>query len=167
MLPGVAAMYTFLLNTWNTILERYQQRVNKNTLATVKRQIQKVEDPLTAMMINVEAARIDNAILRDYMPSKAALEDHGIGRADAKIAINNHCMEVELYFSMPGVSGEYNGDREASNERVAIITANRQQWAVTEPDRFELGTSELNKYDSEEADNADANVADNALEAGH
>jgi hypothetical protein len=37
--PGVAALYTFLINTWNTLLESYQQREYNNTLATVKRQI--------------------------------------------------------------------------------------------------------------------------------
>jgi hypothetical protein len=38
-LPGVVDMYTFLMNTCNTLPESYQQRVYKNTLATVKRQI--------------------------------------------------------------------------------------------------------------------------------
>jgi hypothetical protein len=38
--PGIADTYTFLMNTWNTLPESYQQRVYKNTLATVKRQIQ-------------------------------------------------------------------------------------------------------------------------------
>jgi hypothetical protein len=39
-LPGVADTYTmFLKNHWKTILECNQQRVYRNTLATVKRQI--------------------------------------------------------------------------------------------------------------------------------
>jgi len=38
--PGIADTYTFLMNTWNTLPESYPQRVYKNTLATVKRQIQ-------------------------------------------------------------------------------------------------------------------------------
>jgi hypothetical protein len=38
--PGVADRYTFLMNTWHTLPESYQQRVYKNTLATFKRQIQ-------------------------------------------------------------------------------------------------------------------------------
>jgi hypothetical protein len=37
--PGIADTYTFLMNTWNTLPESYQQRVYNNTLATVKRQI--------------------------------------------------------------------------------------------------------------------------------
>jgi hypothetical protein len=38
--PGIADTYTFLINTWNTLPESYQQRVYNNTLATVKGQIQ-------------------------------------------------------------------------------------------------------------------------------
>ena len=38
--PGVSDIYTFLMNTWNTLPESYQQRVYNNTLATVKCQIQ-------------------------------------------------------------------------------------------------------------------------------
>jgi hypothetical protein len=33
--PGIADTYTFLMNSWNTLLESYQQRVYDNTLATV------------------------------------------------------------------------------------------------------------------------------------
>ena len=64
--PGVADTYTFLMNTWNTLPESYQQRVYNNTLATVKRQIQQAENPTPAVVICVEAARVDNAILLDY-----------------------------------------------------------------------------------------------------
>jgi hypothetical protein len=37
--PGVADTYTFLINTWNTLQESYQQKVYDNILATVNRQI--------------------------------------------------------------------------------------------------------------------------------
>jgi len=60
--PGVADTYTFLMNTWNTLPESYQQRVYKNTLATIKHQIQQAENPMPAEVISVEAARVDNAI---------------------------------------------------------------------------------------------------------
>jgi hypothetical protein len=36
---GVADTYTFLLNTWNTLPESYQQMVYKNTPATINLQI--------------------------------------------------------------------------------------------------------------------------------
>jgi len=166
-LPGVAAMYTFLLNTWKTILESYQQRVNKNTLAAVKRQIQQVEDPLSAMMIDVEAARVENAIFLHYLPSKVALKYLEIGCTDPNIPIDNHCLDVQPHFGMPEVSGEYNEDRDPSNARDTVLTANRQQSAVTVHGRFDLGTSQLNTYECADDDNADANDEDEALQAEH
>jgi hypothetical protein len=60
---GIAATYTFLVNTWNTLPESCQQRVYQNTLATVIRQIQQAENPMCTIVITVEAARVDNAIL--------------------------------------------------------------------------------------------------------
>jgi len=52
--PGVADMYTFLMNTWNTIPESYERRVYRNTLPTVKLQIQHVQNPTPAMAISME-----------------------------------------------------------------------------------------------------------------
>jgi len=49
------------MNTWNTLPESYQQRVYNNTLATVKHQIQQAENPTPAVVISMEAARVDNA----------------------------------------------------------------------------------------------------------
>jgi len=72
--PGVADMYTLLMNTWNTLPESYQQKVYTNTLATVKRQIQQAGNPTPAEVISVEAVRFDNAILLDYLTSEVALE---------------------------------------------------------------------------------------------
>jgi len=62
-------MYTFWMNTWNTLPESYQQRVYKTTLATVKHQIQQAENPMPAVVIWVEAAHVDDAILLDYLIS--------------------------------------------------------------------------------------------------
>jgi hypothetical protein len=72
-LRGVADTYTFLMNTWNTLPESYQQRVYNNTLATVKRQIQQAENPTPAMVISVKAARVDNPIVLHYFASEVAL----------------------------------------------------------------------------------------------
>jgi hypothetical protein len=52
-LPGVADIHTFLMNTWNILPESYQQRVYKNTPATVRCQIQQAENPTPAMVIGV------------------------------------------------------------------------------------------------------------------
>jgi len=105
-LPGVAHTYTFLMNTWNTLPESYQQRVYKNTLATVKRQIQQAENPTPAVVISVEAACVDNAIVLDYLTSEVELDEPEIGSTDLNIPIDNDCMDDELHFGMRGDSGD-------------------------------------------------------------
>src|SRR3981189_1069755 len=94
--PGVADTYTFLMNTWNTLPESYQQRVYNNTLATVKCQIQQAENPTPAVVISVEAARVDNAILLDYLTYEVALEEPEIGSTDSNIPIDNNCTDDKL-----------------------------------------------------------------------
>jgi hypothetical protein len=61
--PGIGDMSIISRNTWNTLQESNQQRVYKNTLATVKREIQQGENPMPAIVICVEAAHVENAIL--------------------------------------------------------------------------------------------------------
>jgi len=100
--PGIVDMYTFLMNTWNTLPESYQQRVYKKTLATVKRQIQPAENPTPAAVISTEAARVENAILLDYLTSEVALEEPEIGSNDPNIPIDNNCTDDEMHFGMPG-----------------------------------------------------------------
>jgi len=82
--PGVADMYIFLMNTWDTLPESYQHRVYDNTLATVKLQIEQAENPTPAVVISVEAAPVDNAIPLDYFTSEVALEEPEIGSTDPK-----------------------------------------------------------------------------------
>jgi hypothetical protein len=43
------------------------------TLATGKHQIQQAENPTPAVVISVEAALVDNAILLDYLTSEVVL----------------------------------------------------------------------------------------------
>jgi hypothetical protein len=94
------------MNTWNTQPESYQQRVYYNTLATVKRQIQQAENPTPAVVISMEAACVDNAILLDYLSSEVALEEPEIGSTDPHIPIGNNCTDDILYLGMPGGSGD-------------------------------------------------------------
>jgi len=84
-LPGVADTYTFLMNSWNTLPESYQQRVYTITFPTVKRQIQQAENPPPAMVITVEAVPVDNAVLLDYLASEVALEQAEIRITDPNI----------------------------------------------------------------------------------
>jgi len=78
----VVDTYTFLMHTWNTLLESYQQRAYNNSLATVKRQIQQAENPTPAVVISVEAARVDNAMLLGYLASGVALGEPENGSTD-------------------------------------------------------------------------------------
>jgi hypothetical protein len=123
--PGVADTYTFLMNTWNTLPESYQLRVYHNTLASVRRQIQQAENPKCAVVISVEAACVDTAIVLDYLASKVALEEPVIGSTESNILISNNDTDDELQFGIAGGSGDYEDERDESDVPDAIPTANR------------------------------------------
>jgi hypothetical protein len=110
------------MNTWNRVPESYQQRVYNNTLATVKRQIQQAENPTPAVVISVETAHVDNAILLDYFNSEMALEEPEIRSTDSNIPIDNNCTDDELHFGMPGGSGDF---EDAGAETDTSLTASR------------------------------------------
>jgi len=71
--PGVAHTYTFLMNTWSTLLQSYQQRVYKSTLLTVKRQMQNAENPTPAGVISFEAACVHILFFLTIWPAKGCL----------------------------------------------------------------------------------------------
>jgi len=119
------------MNSGNTLPESYQQRVSNNTPAIVKCQIQQVENSTPAVVISLEAAHVDNAILLDYLTSKVALEEPEIGSIDPNLPIDDNCTDDELHFGMPGGSREYDDDSDESDVRNAIPTASRRQWPVT------------------------------------
>jgi hypothetical protein len=156
--PGVADTYTFLMNTWNTLPESYQQSVYNNTLATVKGQIQQAENPTPAVVISVEAARVDNAIHLDYLASEVALEDPEIGSTDPNILIDNNCTDDELHFRMLGGSGDYEDEGDESDDCDAIPTTSWRRRPATELERFDLGTSDVDQYEGENGDDADADA---------
>jgi len=162
---GIADTYAFLMNTWNTPPESYQGRVYNNTLATVKRQIQQAENPMPAMVISMEAARVDNAILLDYLTSEVPLEEPDIGTTDPNIPIDNNCTDDELHFGMPGGCGDYEDEGDECDVRNAIPTASRRQWPVTELERFDLGTSDVDGYEGEDGDDAYVDDEEEASQA--
>jgi len=123
--PGIADTYTFLMNTWDTLLESYQQRVYKNTLATVKHQIQQAENPMPAVVISVEAACVDNAILLEHLTSEVALEEPEVGSTDPNIPTDNNCIDDEPHFRVIGGSGHFEDEGDKSDECNAIPTASR------------------------------------------
>jgi hypothetical protein len=95
------------MNIWNTLPESYQQRVYNNTLATVKHQVQQMQNPTPGVVISTEAASVENAILLDYLTCEVVLEEPVIGSTDPNIPIDNNCTDDELHFGMPGASGDY------------------------------------------------------------
>jgi len=163
--PGVADTYTFLMNTWNTLLVSYQQRVYNNTLAPVKHQIQQAENLMPVMVITVEAANVDNAILLDYLNSEVALEESVIGSTDPNIPKDNNCTDDELHFWMPGGRWDYEDEGDESDMRNAIPPASWRQQPTTELERFDLGTGGVNGYEGEDGNDADADDEEEALQA--
>jgi hypothetical protein len=155
MSPGVADMNTFLMNTWNTLLESYQLMVIKHTLATVKPQIQQTMNPTPAMVISVDDVCVDNDILLDYLTSEVALKEPEIGNTDPNIPIDNNCTNEEMHFGMPRDSGEYEDEADKGDESDAFPTAHWRQLATTELESVDLGTSDFNGYEGEDGDDAD------------
>jgi hypothetical protein len=137
------------MNTWNTLPGSYPQRVYNNTLATVKRQIQQAENPMPAVVISIDAARVDNVILLDYLTSEVAIEEPEIRSTDQTILIDNNCTDDELYFGMPGGTGDFEDE---GDERDAIPTTSRRRRDVTALERFDLGTSNVDRSEGEDGD---------------
>jgi len=154
--PGVADTYTFLINTWNTLPESYQQRVYKNTLATVKHQMQQAENTTPAVVISVEAGCVGNAILLVYLTSEVVLEEPEIRSTDPNIPMDNNWTDDKLHFGMTGGSGDYEDEGDESDEHNAIPTTSWREQPATELKRFALGTSYDDGYEGKDGDNADA-----------
>jgi hypothetical protein len=63
---------------------------------------------------------------------------------------------------MQGGSGDFEDEGE---ESYAIPTASRQRWTATELERVELGTSDVDGYEGEDGNDADANEEEKASQA--
>jgi len=157
-------MNIFLINTWNTLLASYQHRVYKTTLATVKHEIQQPENPTPAMVISEEAAHIDNAILLDYFTSEVALETD-IGSAGPNIPMDNNCMGDKLHFGLTGGIAEYKDDGDQSDQRDGNPTTSQLRWAMTELQRIDLETRDIDGCEGDDGDNAEADVQEEASRA--
>ena len=87
-----------------------------------------------------------------------ALEEAEIGSTDPNIPIDNNCMDDKLHFGIPGGSGDYEDDGDKSDERDAMPTASRRRRPTTELERFDLGSSDVERYEGEDGDDADADA---------
>jgi len=97
-----------------------------------------------------------------YLTSEVALEELEIGSTDPNIPIVNNWTDDELHFGIPGGSRDYDNEGDESD---ATPTASRQRWAATELERFDLGTSDVARYEGEDGDNADADEETKASQA--
>jgi len=163
--PGVSDTYTFLINTWNTLPESYQQRVNNNTLATVKRQIQQTENPMPTVVISVEAGCVDNAIVVDYLTSTVALEEPEIRSTDPNIPIENNCTYDNVHTGMPGGCGNFQNVGNKIDVRNAIPIASQRRRPATELERFSLGNCDVDGYVGEDGDDTDADKVEDESQA--
>jgi hypothetical protein len=117
-----------------------------------------VENSTPAVVISVEAARVDNAILLDYLASEVALEDPEIGSTNPNISIDNNSTDDELHFGMPEGSGDYEDEGDESDDRDAIPTAGWQCLPATELEWFDLGTSDVDGYEGKDCNDGDADA---------
>jgi len=163
--PGVAEMYTFLMTSWKTRLESYQQMLNWKTVASVKCWIQQAENPTPGVVISMEASRVDNAILLAYLTSEVALEEPEIRSTDPTIPIDNNWTDDKLNFGIPGGGGDYDDERDESDKCNTLHTT-RQLWRpATVLERFELGTIDIPWCEGENGNNADADEQEKASQA--
>ena len=137
----------------------------KNSPATFKRQIQQAENPTPATVISTEAERVDNAILLDYLTSEVALEEPEIGSTYPNIPIDNDCTNDELHSGMPVDCEDYDYEGDEIDQSNTIPTASRRRQAATEFERFDQGTSDVDRYEGDHGDDADADEEEESSEA--
>jgi len=155
------------MNTWNTLPESYQRRVYKHTLATVKSRMEQVENPTPAVVISMEVVHVDNAVLPDYLTLEVALEEPQIGSPDTNILIENNCKDDKLHSGKAGGSGDYQDEGDESDEHNPIPTASQRRWATIEPDRGDVATIDVDWYEGEDGNDADADQTEEASPANH
>ena len=72
-------------------------------------------------------------------------------------------MNDELYFGMPGNSRDYEDDCDEGDKRDIIPTTSRQGWDLTELERIDLGTGNLDRYEGGNGNDADTNLEEETL----
>jgi len=87
-----------------------------------------------------------------------ALEEPEIESTHPNILIDNNCPDDELHLGMPGGSGDSEDDIDESDEHDDIRIASRRRRAATELQRFDLITSDVDRYESQDGDDADADA---------
>jgi hypothetical protein len=94
-----------------------------------------------------------------------ALEEPEIGSTDPNILIDNNCTDDELHFAMPGSCEDYEDEGDEIDESDAIPSACWRRRAATELERFDLGTSDVDRYEGDDGDDADVDEEEEASQA--
>ena len=116
-------------------------------------------------MISVEAARVDNVIVLDYLASEVALEDPGIGSTDPNIPIYNTCTDDELHVGLPRGSDDNEDLGDEWDMHDAIPTASRRRQPLTVLERCDLGTTDVERYEGVDGEDEDADEAEDVSQA--
>jgi len=91
-----------------------------------------------------------------------AFEEAEIGSTDPNILIDINCTDDKLHFGMPGVSWDFKDEGDGRDVRDAIPTASWWGQPATELERFDLGISDVDGYEGEDGDDADADEEEEA-----
>jgi hypothetical protein len=86
---------------------------------------------------------------------EVALEEPDIASTDPNIPIDHNCTDNKLHFGVPGGSGDYEDEGGECEVHDAIPTTSRRLQPVTDSERFDLGTSDVDRYEGEDGDDAD------------
>jgi len=73
----------------------------------------------------MEAARVHNAILTDYLTSVVALEESEIRSPDPNIPMDNHFTDDKLYLGMRRGCDHYDNEGDKIDQSDAVPTASR------------------------------------------
>jgi hypothetical protein len=124
-----------------------------------------VENPTHATVISIEAVPVDNGMLLVYLTSEVTLEEPEIGSTDPNIPIDNNCMDDELHFGMTGGCENYDDEGDEIDESDVMPTACRRRRAATELERFDLRTSDVDGYEGDDGDDANADEEEQSSQA--
>jgi len=115
--------------------------------------------------MSVQAAHDDNAIFHDYLTSEVALEEPEVGSTHPNIPIDNNYNNEKFHFGMPGGSGDDEIEGDESDLRNVIPSASRRRLPVTELERFDLGSGDVDRDEGEDGDDEYADKEEEASQA--
>jgi hypothetical protein len=96
---------------------------------------------------------------------EVACKEPEIGSTDPNLPTDNNCTDEILHFGLPVGIGDYKDAGDESDTRDAIPTARVRRWPSMELEWFDLGTSDVDRNQGKDGDNADADEEDDESQA--